>query len=247
MTSIPVNPGTALPAKPHRASRASGPRRATPTTQVVYRRASRAANVLLAAIGLVLTAPIIFATAVLVALSSKGPLFYSQVRVGIDRRNRRSGNSHPRRRVDFGGKPFRIYKFRTMFVNNAEAKSARWATPDDPRVTPVGRWLRRSRLDELPQLFNVLRGDMNIVGPRPEQPGIFRQLNQQIDGYGNRQRVAPGITGLAQINLDYDQSIDDVRRKVAFDLQYIEQRSVLGDLKIMARTVPVVLFRRGAI
>ena len=202
---------------------------------------------LLALFGVILTAPILCVTALLVALSSRGPLFYSQVRVGIDRRSRNSGKPHPRRRVDVGGKPFRIYKFRTMYVNSSEAMSARWATPGDPRITPIGHWLRKFRLDELPQLFNVLRGDMNIVGPRPEQPGIFRQLNQEIDGYRDRQRVAPGITGLAQINVKYDQSIDDVRRKVAFDLKYIEKRSMLGDLTIMARTVPVVLFRRGAV
>jgi lipopolysaccharide/colanic/teichoic acid biosynthesis glycosyltransferase len=121
-----------------------------------------------------------------------------------------------------------------------------WARPDDPRVTPVGRILRQYRLDELPQLFNVLRGDMNIVGPRPEQPTIFQDLRRQITGYEHRQRVRPGITGWAQINHHYDRSIDDVRTKIAYDLEYVERHSWIEDVKIMARTLPVILFKRGA-
>lgn len=112
-------------------------------------------------------------------------------------------------------------------------------------MTPLGRWLRRTRLDELPQLFNVLRGDMNIVGPRPEQPGIFNLLRERIDRYGERQRVLPGMTGLAQISQDYDATIDDVRRKLQYDLAYIERRTVLEDLWIMVKTIPVVFRRRG--
>src|SRR5204862_4765752 len=114
-----------------------------------------------------------------------------------------------------------------------------WAVPDDDRVTPVGRVLRKFRLDELPQLINVLKGDMNIVGPRPEQPAIFVYLREQIEGYQRRQRVRPGITGWAQINLAYDQSVEDVRRKVALDLEYIHRQSALEDFKIMCRTLPV--------
>jgi lipopolysaccharide/colanic/teichoic acid biosynthesis glycosyltransferase len=121
-----------------------------------------------------------------------------------------------------------------------------WASPDDPRVTRVGRILRQYRLDELPQLWNVLRGDMNFVGPRPEQPEIVLRLNQHIGGYTRRNRVLPGITGWAQVNQHYDQCMDDVRRKLELDLEYIERRSPLMDLRIMARTCPVVLFRRGA-
>jgi lipopolysaccharide/colanic/teichoic acid biosynthesis glycosyltransferase len=112
-------------------------------------------------------------------------------------------------------------------------------------VTPVGRVLRKYRLDELPQLFNVLKGDMNIVGPRPEQPEIFMKLRDEVERYGDRQRVLPGITGLAQINLHYDMSVDDVRKKVKFDLEYAARQSALEDLRTMVRTVPVVLFRRG--
>ena len=115
-----------------------------------------------------------------------------------------------------------------------------WATQNDPRVTPVGRFLRQYRLDEIPQLLNVLRGEMNIVGPRPERPTIFAELREHITEYPLRQRAKPGITGLAQINHHYDRSLDDVRTKVRFDLEYIRRRSLGEDLRIMLKTVPVV-------
>jgi lipopolysaccharide/colanic/teichoic acid biosynthesis glycosyltransferase len=141
--------------------------------------------------------------------------------------------------------PFTIYKFRTMY-DTVEQQNETWASPWDPRVTRFGRRLRKYRLDELPQLFNVLRGDMNLVGPRPEQPRIFAKLRYRIAGYGARQQVLPGITGWAQVRLHYDASMDDVERKVELDLKYIAERSPLRDLKIMAMTVPVVVFQRGA-
>jgi lipopolysaccharide/colanic/teichoic acid biosynthesis glycosyltransferase len=162
---------------------------------------------------------------------------------GDRRANGRRGGD--RRAVDVGGRAFTMYKFRTMTVN-AELEGAVWATKNDARVTPVGGILRGTRLDELPQLFNVLRGDMNIVGPRPERPSIFMQLRKEIDSYHLRQRTKPGITGWAQINQNYDTSIDDVRRKVEYDLAYIERRSVVEDMRIMARTLPVMIFRKGA-
>jgi lipopolysaccharide/colanic/teichoic acid biosynthesis glycosyltransferase len=122
-----------------------------------------------------------------------------------------------------------------------------WASQSDPRVTPVGRVLRRLRLDELPQLINVLAGDMNVVGPRPEQPDIVRTLRERIDGYAERHRVLPGITGLAQTTLGYDQSIDDVMKKTALDLEYVRRRSAMSDLRIMAQTPFVMLGMRGAL
>ena len=128
-----------------------------------------------------------------------------------------------------------------------ESESQIWASPDDPRITPVGRILRKTRLDELPQLLNVLKGDMNIVGPRPEQPKIFAELRVQIPGYEHRQRVLPGITGWAQINHHYDTSVEDVRKKLLFDLDYVSQRRSAGyDLQIMAKTFPVMVFKKGA-
>jgi lipopolysaccharide/colanic/teichoic acid biosynthesis glycosyltransferase len=206
-------------------------------------RGRRLLNVLVAAVALVITAPLMAAIALLVRLTSPGPVFYTQTRVGLDRRRDQGGPEDSRRRSDVGGLPFTIYKFRTMRLHQSDEV---WATEDDPRITRVGRFLRKYRLDELPQLYNVLRGDMNIVGPRPEQPKIFASLRDQIEHYPMRQQVRPGITGWAQINQHYDRSIADVRRKVELDLEYVERQSCIEDLSIMARTIPVVLFKRGA-
>ena len=207
--------------------------------------ARRWLNIAAAAVGIVLTLPLMLVVAALVKLTSKGPVFYTQMRVGIDRRQDGVPSGNHRRHIDYGGRLFRIYKFRTMKQEPVQEKQL-WATPDDPRITRVGKVLRKYRLDELPQLFNVLRGDMNIVGPRPEQPEILLRLRDQIDSYQRRQRVLPGITGWAQVNHHYDMSIDDVRQKVRLDLEYIGRCSALEDARIMVRTVPVMLFRRGA-
>lgn len=208
-------------------------------------RLERIVNCALAILLLVILAPIILLVAVAVWISSPGPVLYSQTRVGVDRRWLRANVGDSRRRQDVGGVPFTIYKFRTMYVDAEQKTGEVWATQDDPRVTPVGRVLRALRLDETPQLFNVLKGDMNIVGPRPERPGIFAQLREEIPRYHERQRVRPGITGLAQIRQSYDTSLDDVRRKVRYDLVYVKRQSVREDLWIIAKTVPVVLGRRG--
>jgi lipopolysaccharide/colanic/teichoic acid biosynthesis glycosyltransferase len=207
--------------------------------------ARRVLNVCIAVLGILLTLPLMIVIAVLIKLTSRGPVLFAQTRVGLDRRalSRVGGNS--RRRLDLGGAQFTMYKFRTMAVIPEDAGRQVWAKPDDERVTPIGRVLRKLRLDELPQLFNVLRGDMNVVGPRPEQPTIFVYLREQIEGYERRQRVRPGITGWAQVNQGYDTSVDDVRRKVRYDLEYIRRQSALEDMLIMARTVPVILGRRG--
>jgi lipopolysaccharide/colanic/teichoic acid biosynthesis glycosyltransferase len=184
--------------------------------------------------------------ALIIRTTSPGPVFYTQTRVGLDRRSNDSNGAKSRRQSDLGGKPFTIYKFRTMHVDHSGNGREVWARPDDPRVTRLGRILRLYRLDELPQIINVLKGEMNIVGPRPEQPAIFAQLRDQVDGYKHRQSKLPGITGWAQIHHQYDSTVDDVRRKVALDLEYIDRTSTLEDLKIMALTVPVVVFKRGA-
>lgn len=207
----------------------------------------RVLNVVVAAVGIVMTLPLMAIIALAIRLSSPGPVLFTQPRIGVDRR-RGTPPQHilELRREDLGGRVFTIYKFRTMKVQ-AGPQAQVWASEDDPRITAVGRLLRKSRLDELPQLFNVLQGDMNIVGPRPEQPRIFQELRERIDGYQQRQKVLPGITGWAQVNQSYDQDLDDVRRKVALDLQYIEERSVVRDFMIMLRTIPVMLFRKGAL
>ena len=205
----------------------------------------RVLNIVVAAVGLVVAFPLMLLIAMLIKLTSRGPVLFTQTRVGLDRRSLSGAGGNTRRHTDLGGSPFTMYKFRTMCPAD-ERNAAVWAEPEDARVTPLGRVLRKFRLDELPQLLNVLKGDMNIVGPRPEQPTIFVYLREQIEGYQRRQRVRPGITGWAQINQGYDTSVDDVRRKVRYDIEYIRSQSALEDLRIMARTLPVMLRRRGA-
>jgi len=225
-------------------------RAATSVTRVVARKRSefvnRAMNVSIALVALVLLSPILLLIALAVKLTSRGPVLYVQTRVGIDRRRRSTTAVFDRRRNDVGGRTFQIYKFRSMFTDAEQGTGAVWATQNDPRVTPIGRFIRKSRLDEVPQLFNVIKGDMNIVGPRPERPSIFAELRQNIKEYSLRQQTRPGITGWAQINRAYDASLDDVRAKVQFDLEYLERQSFLEDLKIMIRTLPVMIFNRGA-
>lgn len=206
---------------------------------------SRVFNVVLAALMLVVAAPIMLLAALAIRLTSRGPIFYMQERVGLDRRWTRTSALNERRREDLGGAPFTIYKFRSMRVDAEANGQAVWAKQNDDRVTPIGKILRASRIDELPQLFNVLKGDMNIVGPRPERPSIFVRLREQIEEYPVRQRVRPGITGLAQVSNPYDQCLDDVRRKVAYDIAYMRRQSLGEDICIMLRTVPVMLLRIG--
>lgn len=206
---------------------------------------NRAMNVAVASVALLILSPLLICVAIAVRLSSPGPIIYRQIRVGMDRRRNRLPAVYDRRGTDIGGRAFTMYKFRSMTVD-AERTGVKWATKNDARVTAIGRFLRLSRLDELPQLFNVLIGDMNIVGPRPERPSIFVRLRDQIDDYALRQRAKPGITGWAQINQDYDSTLADVRRKVQYDLDYIGRQSLMQDLRIMAQTLPVMLLRRGA-
>ncbi len=208
-------------------------------------RARRVLNVAAASAALLVAAPVMLLIAILIRVSSRGPVLYAQTRVGMDRRWRNLGLTNHRRRSDIGGRPFTIYKFRTMEVGGHPDVQV-WARPDDPRVTTVGRVLRKYRLDELPQLFNVLRGDMNLVGPRPEQPKIFAHLRDRIDRYQERQRVLPGITGWAQVQHHYDSSVEDVKKKLKFDLEYLNRRSAREDFKIMLRTLPVIVFKKGA-
>ncbi len=216
-----------------------------PELSLGHEVARRAVNVVVASIGLVLAAPIMLAVAIAVKLTSRGPAIYSQVRIGQDRRRRFGKAGDKRRANDLGGKPFRIYKFRTMRVDAEKLSGAVWATQNDPRITPIGRFLRKYRLDELPQLVNVIKGEMNIVGPRPERPAIFQELRQTITDYECRQLARPGITGLAQVSQNYDTNVEDVKRKVQFDLTYIKQQSLVEDVRIMAKTVPVILFGKG--
>jgi lipopolysaccharide/colanic/teichoic acid biosynthesis glycosyltransferase len=221
----------------------------------------RLANVILASIGLLLAMVLMLVIAIAVKLTSKGPVLYRQPRVGLNRRGIRvvgTGRDHARwhlwarflaahddqRARDLGGSVFMIYKFRTMPEECERDTGAVWAVKNDPRSTRLGCFLRKYRLDELPQLFNVLRGDMNIVGPRPERPIIFARLCEEVEDYPLRQGAKPGITGWAQIHLLYDSCLDDVRTKVRYDLEYLRQRSLVRDLRIMVQTLPSVLFKR---
>ena len=213
--------------------------------------ARRALNLGAAAVLLVLALPLLVLVAIAVKLSSPGPVIFVQERVGLNRRRRTGqrplimhGPSRPdRRRANAGGKLFKMYKFRTMYVAQEETGQV-WAQKNDPRITPVGRILRSFRLDELPQLWNVLLGHMNVVGPRPEQPEIFRKIRSDMADYSQRQRVLPGITGWAQINNGYDQTSRDVKLKLGYDLEYLERRSSVKDLEIMLKTIPVLLGRK---
>jgi lipopolysaccharide/colanic/teichoic acid biosynthesis glycosyltransferase len=215
-------------------------------------RAIRLLNVVIAAVLLALLSPLFLLIVLAVKLTSRGPVFYTQVRVGLDRRRyrsltpieRSSGTRDERRRWNLCGRMFRMYKFRTMRLGAESASGPVWAKPDDPRVTPIGGFLRTCRLDELPQLYNVLKGDMNIVGPRPERPTIVVDLVNAITEYPIRQRTLPGITGLAQISQAPDGTIDDVRVKVRYDLEYMRRRSILEDLRIMAKTPAVMFLKR---
>jgi len=166
----------------------------------------------------VLSVPVIFVAGLVVKLTSPGPIFYSQVRLGKN------------------GRLFKVYKIRTM-TRDCEKKSGPcWATPSDPRITPVGRFLRRTHLDELPQLWNVLRGEMSLVGPRPERPEFVPALEQAIPHYRDRLLVRPGVTGLAQVQLPADTDMDSVRRKLAYDLYYIRHLGLWLDLRLILCT-----------
>jgi lipopolysaccharide/colanic/teichoic acid biosynthesis glycosyltransferase len=209
--------------------------------------AARTLNLVIATIALIVLSPLLVVIGLLVKLTSPGPIVYRQIRIGLNRRT--SSGSDPalydRRSTDLGGAVFTMYKFRSMRVDAERKTGAVWAQKRDARVTPVGRFLRATRLDELPQLVNVLKGDMSIVGPRPERPSIFRRLSQTIEGYEHRQLARPGITGWAQVNQTYDSCLADVENKVRYDLEYLERQSVAVDLKIMLKTVPTMLLRRS--
>lgn len=221
-----------------------------------YGVVQRGLDIAVSIVALASLAPLFGIIALAIKLSSPGPVFYHQVRVGLNRRagERRRPRPAPGpgdrrgadRRLSTGhGRPFRIYKFRTM-VPNAEEYGPQWSMKGDPRIFPLGRLLRLTRLDETPQFLNVLKGDMSLIGPRPERPYFVEQFAEAIPHYRERLRVRPGITGRAQVKLDYDASIDDVKEKLEQDLQYIRRRSPVHDLEILFRTVWVVLTGKGA-
>ncbi len=223
---------------------------------MVNRIIKRTLDVIGALIGIILCTPFWIILPIVIKLDSRGPVFYTQTRVGINRR-RKSRRCFPlsqrddrrardRRRENYMGKPFQVIKFRTMVQDAEKLSGPVWATKGDSRITKLGRILRKTRLDEIPQFINVLRGDMALVGPRPERPSFVRELSTKVADYTGRLDVKPGLTGLAQVENGYDSSVASVAEKVRFDLQYIRNWSVWYDIKIMCKTVVVVFTGKGA-
>ena len=191
------------------------------------RKFKRLLDMVVSAAVLVVTSPLLGLAALAIRLEDPGPVFYTQERIGK------------------GNHTFTIYKFRSM-RQNAETNGARWASQKDPRVTRVGKWLRLTHIDELPQIWNIFKGDMSFVGPRPERPEFVTVLEQRVPYYFVRHSVQPGLTGWAQINYQYGDSVEDARHKLEFDLYYVKNMSIFLDLKIILRTMGVVILRDGA-
>ncbi len=187
----------------------------------------RLLDVVVSALGLVLSIPLVVLIAALIRVDSAGPVFYRQVRVGLR------------------GQPYMIWKFRSM-RQDAEKAGPRWAQANDPRISRVGWWLRKTRIDEIPQLVNVLRGDMSLVGPRPERPVFVQDLRTVIPYYDIRHTVRPGLTGWAQVKFRYGASQEDSHTKLQYDLYYVKNLSLVLDLKILIQTIRVVMLGEGA-
>lgn len=217
----------------------------------------RALDVTLSLVALLCLWPVMLVAALAVKVTSPGPVVFKQERVGLNRRfgerrhDRAAGGrsavrrGKDRRVVVSYGKPFTMYKFRTMVVD-AEGDRPVWTAKGDSRITPVGTFLRRTRIDELPQFLNVLRGDMSIVGPRPERAYFIAEIEKELPQFQQRLRTKPGITGLAQVELGYTNTKEGMYQKLRFDLDYIRNLTPVSDLKILFKTVSVVISGRGA-
>ena len=193
-----------------------------------FEKFKRYSDLLLSIFGITVSLPILAIAAILIKVNSKGPVLYKQNRVGE------------------GGKIFKIYKLRTMRIDAENETGAVWAKKNDSRITIMGKLLRKSHIDEIPQLFNVIKGEMSIVGPRPERPEMVRDLKTLIIDYEKRLQVKPGITGFAQVWHKYDETLKDVKKKIKYDLLYIKKMCLWVDLRIMAQTFVVVFTGRGA-
>lgn len=188
----------------------------------------RVTDIVFSLAALLVFSPVMLFVAILIKINSPGPIIYRQFRVG---------QNH---------KVFKIYKLRTMRLDAEKFSGAVWAQENDPRITPIGKFLRKAHIDEIPQFINVLKGEMSIVGPRPERPEMVRDLKKVIRDYEKRLMVKPGITGLAQVWHKYDETIEDVKKKVKYDFLYIKRMCLLTDLRIIANTFTVVLTGKGA-
>ncbi|MCA9037639.1 MAG: sugar transferase [Planctomycetaceae bacterium] len=230
---------------------------------VLLRVSKRLFDIAAASLLLLVCSPLMIVSALLVKLTSPGPVIYKQTRVGLNLRkkkssDRRQGNrdivelndrrqsGRDRRERSNFGQPFTIYKFRTM-RNDAEKGGAQFAKQGDVRVTAIGRFMRRTRIDELPQLWNVIKGEMSLVGPRPERPEFMQHLSSEIPNYVDRLGLKPGLTGLAQVVNGYDNELDGFRKKVAYDLLYLQNCCITNDIRILLRTFRVVITGEGAL
>lgn len=193
-----------------------------------YHMVKRAFDIIASVLGIVLLSPLFLLTAVLIKCTSKGPILFTQTRVGKD------------------GKLFEIYKFRTMRVDAEKETGPVWAENNDPRLIPVGSFLRKAHIDEIPQFINILKGEMSLIGPRPERPVFVQKFKEEITDYEKRLAVKPGLTGLAQVWHSYDETIQDVRKKIKYDLLYIKKLCLWTDVRILFRTVRVVFTGEGA-
>ena len=194
---------------------------------IVHHLLKRIIDILFSLIALFLLAPLFILLSLLIFLSSPGSVFYRQIRVGKE------------------GSHYKMYKFRTMYQDSEKNTGPIWASMEDERITPIGKILRRFHLDEIPQFFNVLIGDMSIVGPRPERPEIVAHIMKEIPDYLNRTKIKPGITGWAQIHGTYDKNLDDVTLKLKNDYYYIENRSIAFDIKILFLTLMKIIKGEG--
>lgn len=233
--------GSEIPSRVERASRARAPEPASMAlfgggllgmlmsfVRRAYAFAKRLFDRVAAVAGIVLLSPVWLATAVLVKLTSQGPVFYAQTRVGQD------------------GKRFRMYKFRTMKTDAEKETGPVWAVKNDSRLTPIGGFLRKAHIDELPQLINILKGEMSLIGPRPERPVFVERFKGIIPDYEKRLTVRPGLTGLAQVWHRYDETIEDVKKKLKYDLLYIRKMCFWTDFNIVVRTFRVIATGDGA-
>jgi lipopolysaccharide/colanic/teichoic acid biosynthesis glycosyltransferase len=242
----------------------SAPRENVRCLPMSLRISKRCVDILGSLILLVITSPIMLAAVAAIKLTSPGPVIYSQTRVGLNLRKKKKTDrrlqsqglladmsdrrrpNRDRRELNNFGRPFTIYKFRTMRTD-AERHGAQFASDGDSRITPIGRLLRRTRIDELPQLWNILRGDMSLIGPRPERPEFMMQLQTQIPNFMDRLGLKPGLTGIAQVVNGYDNELEGFRRKVSYDLLYLQNCCVWNDIKILLRTIRVVITGEGAL
>lgn len=193
-----------------------------------YAFAKRIFDILASAVGIIVFSPFLVITALLVKLTSKGPILYSQVRVGKK------------------GMLFKMYKFRTMRADAEKETGPIWAAENDSRLTPVGGFLRKTHIDEIPQFINILKGEMSLIGPRPERPVFVERFKEEIRDYEKRLHVKPGITGLAQVWHRYDETIEDVKKKLKYDLLYVKKMCLWADFSIILHTLRVVVTGEGA-